>query len=153
MAIKALSKPSWSVHSLLPPKSNAVSVAGSSELSPEKLRHLLRLAALPPPVSAEEESDLMRTLLDQLHFVRDTQSVDTSGIQPLQMIRDEISVRQYSIKDVAPDTENDVGKQGSVEWDVLSLAERKLGSYLVVDEAPEVEAGGVDALTAEIKIL
>ena len=81
----------------------------------------------------------MKTLLDQLHFVRDVQSVDTSGIEPLAVIRDEVSVREYNIQDIAPETEKEVGKQGSVEWDVLSLAERKLGRYLVVDEAQEVE--------------
>ncbi|KAF8425667.1 hypothetical protein EV426DRAFT_54970 [Tirmania nivea] len=140
-ALEALSKPSWSVRSLLP-KTNAASIPKTFEITPEKLRHLLRLAALPPPASEEEEADLMKTLLDQLHFVKDVQSVDTSGIEPLAVIRDEVSVREYSIQDIAPAAEKEVGKQGSVQWDVLSLAERKLGSYLVVDEAPAVEEGG-----------
>ena len=126
-----------SVRSLLPPTINATPTPETSEITPEKLRHLLRLAALPPPVSEVEEADLIKTLLDQLHFVRDTQSVDTSGIEPLAVTRDEVSVREYSIQDIAPEAEKEVGKQGSVEWDALSLAERKLGSYLVVDEAPE----------------
>ncbi|RPB26181.1 hypothetical protein L211DRAFT_764493, partial [Terfezia boudieri ATCC MYA-4762] len=133
-ALEALSKPSWSVRSLLPPKTNAASIPETSKITPEKLRHLLRLAALPPPASEEEEADLMKTLLDQLHFVKDAQSVDTYGIEPLAVIRDEVSVREYSIQDIAPEPEKEMGKQGSVDWDVLSLAERKLGSYLVVDE-------------------
>lgn len=96
----------------------------------------------------------MKTLLDQLHFVKDTQSVDTSGIEPLAVIRDEVSVREYSIQAIAPEVRKEMGKQGSMEWDVLSLAERKLGSYLVVDEAPEVEEGGgeqVDRLEEKAK--
>jgi len=92
----------------------------------------------------------MKTLLDQLHFVQDAQSVDTTRMEPLAVIRDEVSVREYSIQDIAPEAEKEVGKQGSVEWDVLSLAERKLGSYLVVDEAPEVE-GGIERSEGRVK--
>ena len=154
ISLEALSSPSWSVRSLLPQNRNATSIPETSEITPEKLRHLLRLAALPPPASEEEEADLMKTLLDQLHFVKDTQSVDTSGIEPLAVIRDEVSVREYSIQAIAPEVRKEMGKQGSMEWDVLSLAERKLGSYLVVDEAPEVEEGGgeqVDRLEEKAK--
>lgn len=59
------------------------------EITPKQLHHLLRLSALPQPSSPEEESKLLNTLHSQLHFVRDIQSVDTEGIEPLQSIRDE----------------------------------------------------------------
>lgn len=32
---------------------------------------------------------MLETLRDQLHFVRDVQSVDTRGVEPLRSIRDE----------------------------------------------------------------
>ncbi|KAH8678049.1 hypothetical protein BX600DRAFT_507030 [Xylariales sp. PMI_506] len=103
-----LSKPTWSVRSLLPPASQTSreSVAGeklesrgSNEttgemnpddvITPSTLRHLLRLSALPPPASPAEEKDLLHTLRSQLHFVRSIQFVDTAGVAPLQSIRDE----------------------------------------------------------------
>ncbi|KAJ1338011.1 glutamyl-tRNA(Gln) amidotransferase subunit F [Microdochium nivale] len=98
-----LSKPSWSVRSLLPPSSSASSLTSASTPSPtasltrhegsivtsKTLRHLLRLSALPPPSSPEAEVDLLNTLSSQLHFVRAIQQVDTEGIEPLRSIRDE----------------------------------------------------------------
>lgn len=112
------------------------------EITPESLRHLLRLAALPPPASPEEEAELIKTLEDQLHFVRHTQAVNTAGVTPLQMIRDEVEHKEYTIEDVVADLKKSetVGKQGEVEWDVLGLTQRKIGSYFVVNEAPEVPA-------------
>ncbi|KAH8811516.1 hypothetical protein F5884DRAFT_278413 [Xylogone sp. PMI_703] len=80
-----LSKPTWSVRSLLPDPSKPL----EEEITPNQLHHLLRLSALPQPKSAEEEAKLLETLHSQLHFVRDIQSVDTEGVEPLQSIRDE----------------------------------------------------------------
>ena len=85
--IKALlSTPSWSVSSLLPPTS---AIPADFPVTPEKLRHLLRLSALPPPKDAAEEAEMMQTLASQLHFVREIQKVDTTGVEPLRAIRDE----------------------------------------------------------------
>ncbi|KIV97999.1 hypothetical protein PV10_01693 [Exophiala mesophila] len=113
-----LAKPTWSVGSLLAPKgrgrdgSAAVAVAGRSataaptfaneknnqvadeadeeeEITPEKLRHLLKLSALPPPKDAAEEQDMLNTLRQQIHFVKEIQKVDTTGVEPLVAIRDE----------------------------------------------------------------
>src|SRR3954454_3409908 len=80
-----LSKPTWSVRSLLPDSSNPP----AQEITPQKLRHLLHLSALPQPKSPVEEAEMLKTLHSQLHFVRDIQSVDTEGVEPLQSIRDE----------------------------------------------------------------
>ncbi|KAI1210326.1 uncharacterized protein F4807DRAFT_459702 [Annulohypoxylon truncatum] len=83
-----LSKPSWSVRSLLPPPASE-STAGSPTITPQTLQHLLRLSALPPPRSAEEESKMLSTLESQLQFVRAIREVDTTGVEPLRSIRDE----------------------------------------------------------------
>ncbi|KUI55316.1 Glutamyl-tRNA(Gln) amidotransferase subunit F, mitochondrial [Cytospora mali] len=90
--------PTWSVRSLLPQSSESVSSSQSQPPSPETttmtpttLHHLLRLSALPPPETPAEEASMLATLQAQLHFVRDIQSVDTTGIEPLRSIRDETS--------------------------------------------------------------
>src|SRR4030081_3089495 len=75
-----LSKPSWSVRSLLPDPF----VPPAEEITPKQLHHLLRLSALPQPKSPEEEAEMLKTLHSQLHFVRDIQSVITDGVEPLQ---------------------------------------------------------------------
>ncbi|RWA05269.1 hypothetical protein EKO27_g9837 [Xylaria grammica] len=80
-----LSQPTWSVRSLLPPSTSEP----STTVPPKTLHHLLRLSALPPPRTPDEESQMLATLSSQLHFVRAIQSVDTAGIEPLRAIRDE----------------------------------------------------------------
>ncbi|KAK5046030.1 hypothetical protein LTR84_008817 [Exophiala bonariae] len=60
-----------------------------SEITPSKLRHLLKLSALPAPSSPAEEASMLSTLRSQVHFVREIQKVDTSGVAPLVAIRDE----------------------------------------------------------------
>ncbi|KAI1820962.1 hypothetical protein F4861DRAFT_521022 [Xylaria intraflava] len=80
-----LSQPTWSVRSLLPPTNSP----STTTITPETLHHLLRLSALPPPKSPAEESQMLATLSSQLHFVRAIQRVDTAGITPLRVIRDE----------------------------------------------------------------
>ncbi|KAJ5643406.1 uncharacterized protein N7484_005913 [Penicillium longicatenatum] len=81
-----LAKPSWSVRSLLPDESSEPS---TPSITPKQLHHLLRLSALPQPASAEEEQSMLRTLESQIHFVKEMQTVDTTGIEPLRSIRDE----------------------------------------------------------------
>ncbi|PVH83746.1 hypothetical protein DL98DRAFT_569486 [Cadophora sp. DSE1049] len=88
-----LSKPTWSVRSLIP----SGSTPPSSEITPQKLHHLLRLSALPLPKSPEEEASMLATLHSQLRFVQDIQNVDTEGVEPLQSIRDET---EEGIKDI-----------------------------------------------------
>jgi Asp-tRNA(Asn)/Glu-tRNA(Gln) amidotransferase C subunit len=100
-----LQKPTWSVASLMPPlltqgrqrtgqekdKSAAPAADSSSIVGREKLHHLLRLSSLPPPRDAEEEGQMLQTLAQQIHFVREIQKVDTTGVEPLVAIRDETS--------------------------------------------------------------
>ncbi|OAP55720.1 aspartyl/glutamyl-tRNA(Asn/Gln) amidotransferase, C subunit [Fonsecaea erecta] len=110
-----LETPTWSVSQLLPPSSrrstkrdlaaradNSSSEAsplqsrdevapGAREITRQKLHHLLRLSALPPPKSQAEEAQMLRDLRDQVHFVKEIQKVDTTGVEPLVAIRDETS--------------------------------------------------------------
>ncbi|CAG8975240.1 hypothetical protein HYALB_00011940 [Hymenoscyphus albidus] len=80
-----LSTPSWSVRALFPDPTTPL----KQEITPKQLHHLLRLSALPQPKSPDEEAEMLKTLHTQLHFVRDIQSVNTEGVEPLQSIRDE----------------------------------------------------------------
>ncbi|KIX97471.1 uncharacterized protein Z520_06923 [Fonsecaea multimorphosa CBS 102226] len=61
----------------------------ASKITIIKLRHLLRLSALPPPQSKIEEEKMLKELRDQLHLVREILKVDTTGVEPLVAIRDE----------------------------------------------------------------
>lgn len=81
-----LAKPTWSVRSLLPSEKKTSS---APSITPQKLRHLLRLSALPQPSNAEEEQSMLQTLESQIRFVKEMQQVDTAGVEPLRAIRDE----------------------------------------------------------------
>ncbi|GLA31793.1 hypothetical protein AnigIFM63604_008880 [Aspergillus niger] len=81
-----LAKPTWSVRSLLPEESTKQS---APSVTPTQLRHLLRLSALPQPANEEEEKKMLETLESQIHFVKQVQRIDATGVEPLQSIRDE----------------------------------------------------------------
>ncbi|KAF9893660.1 hypothetical protein FE257_009828 [Aspergillus nanangensis] len=83
-----LAKPTWSVRSLLPDEAAKPS---TPSVTPAQLRHLLRLSALPQPSSEEEERKMLETLESQIHFVKEIQRVDATGVAPLQSIQDETS--------------------------------------------------------------
>ncbi|KAK9797936.1 putative Glutamyl-tRNA(Gln) amidotransferase subunit F, mitochondrial [Seiridium cardinale] len=157
-----LAQPTWSVRSLLPPSSSegtpSAALEQDEEITPSTLRHLLRLSALPPPSSPEEESQLLNTLRSQLHFVRNIQSIDTTGVEPLVSIRDETSqgVQEQTVgldalkealgrEDVIghnkrPRRRREEGKKeqikGVEDWDVLKGASEKVGRYFVVRSGP-----------------
>ncbi|KAI1093439.1 hypothetical protein F5B19DRAFT_134957 [Rostrohypoxylon terebratum] len=87
-----LSKPTWSVRSLLPTSSTESTKSTTNDsptITSQTLHHLLRLSALPPPKSKEEESKMLSTLESQLQFVRAIREVDTTGVESLRAIRDE----------------------------------------------------------------
>jgi Asp-tRNA(Asn)/Glu-tRNA(Gln) amidotransferase C subunit len=150
-----LAKPTWSVESLLPPKDQA---PDAPKVSSQQLHHLLRLSALPPPSSLEEERKMLDTLSAQLHFVGEIQQVDTIGVKPLRAIRDETRAAEKE-QTVTLDALKEALAQEQVigqhyrrvqrktepvdakeveEWDVLGSAERKVGQYFVVDsERPQ----------------
>jgi Asp-tRNA(Asn)/Glu-tRNA(Gln) amidotransferase C subunit len=144
-----LSRPTWSVASLLPKALDA----DSHEVSSKQLRHLLKLSALPPPKDDTEEAKMLKTLSSQLHFVKEIQKADTTGVQPLQSLRDETAQGEQEAelglealkealaaedvrgkfhprirrrRDAAQATKKD-------EWNVLGTAGKKTGRYFVVE--------------------
>ena len=148
-----LSKPTWSVKELLdPPKQPQ-----NSQISKDKLHHLLRLSALPLPASEAEESQMIKDLESQLHFVQAIQDVDTTDVEPLQSIRDETreardaaTIGIDELQEVF-DSEVVMGKRGRIRtrkdaWtpedqsdgvDLLAQAPKRLGRYVVVDSAKD----------------
>jgi hypothetical protein len=112
------------------------------------------LSALPLPSTPEEEADMISDLQSQLHFVRDIQRVDVSGVEPLRAIRDEteagIMEATVGLKDVQDvlDEEVPFGRArrprrvinkkaaemaaGVEDWDALATASETRGRYFVV---------------------
>jgi len=148
---KLLERPTWSVESLLPPSQGALD---SPAISVQQLHHLLRLSALPLPKSPEEEKKMLESLRSHLHFVNDIRKVDTTGVKPLQSLRDETAegVKEQEIgledlKDAFAQEElkgkyykrirrkqDDSGaKEDAEDWDVLGSAKRRVGRYFVVE--------------------
>ncbi|KAI9724218.1 MAG: hypothetical protein M1828_003963 [Chrysothrix sp. TS-e1954] len=146
-----LSKPDWSVRSLLPSEED---VASSTEVTSTQLHHLLRLSALPPPETPEQEAKMLKDLRAQLHFVKEIQKVDTTGVQPLRSLRDETAaaeeeneISMETLKDAIANEEvvgkyhkrirrKQVKSQGPNEaedWDVLGQAPKKVGRFFVVE--------------------
>ncbi|KAJ5899341.1 hypothetical protein N7495_004085 [Penicillium taxi] len=146
-----LAKPSWSVQSLIPKNTSEQTTSVTSK----QLRHLLRLSALPQPANAEEEQSMLRTLESQIHFVKEMQSVHTTGIEPLSSICDEspdaikemtigleklrdaltqehVSGRRKRIQRIQGEKNN--SPDGST-WDgnSLSAASKTKGKYFVVE--------------------
>ena len=167
---RLLSKPTWSVRSLLPPSNtptNAEAQRSSQsppvpEVTSKHLHPILRVSALPAPRDDAEEARMLETLSSQLHFVRSTQSVDTTGVEPLRSVRDETSdgdkVRTVGLAETrdALGREEIVGKhhmrlkrrqtadkdeeiKKAEDWNVLGSAERKVGKFFVVEGAPREE--------------
>ncbi|KAF2036293.1 hypothetical protein EK21DRAFT_52285 [Setomelanomma holmii] len=145
-----LAEPTWSVESLLPPKTRA---PDAPQITSQQLHHLLRLSALPPPASPEEEQKMLDTLAAQLHFVGKIQEVNTTGVEPLRAIRDETlaadEAQTITIATLADALKSEkvigthykriqrdttpVDATNVEDWDVLGSAERKAGKYFVVE--------------------
>lgn len=104
---------------------------------------------------------MLKTLHSQLHFVRDIQSVDTDGVEPLQSIRDETEegLKEITIGLDTPEIKEALAKEevtgrarrprrkrgdgalvdtkGAEDWDVLGTAGRTEGKYFVVRSGKE----------------
>lgn len=148
----------WSVTSLLPQGNTHRDLP---IISRTQLHHLLRLSALPMPKDEAEENMMIETLRSQLHFVKDIQSVETSGVEPLQAIRDEttaaIRERTIGVETLSQSLDNEeikgrnkrprrkrdssVQPEG-VDWDALGHAERKVGQYFVVNSGKAIRDAG-----------
>jgi len=146
-----LSNPQWSVKALLPSEEQIDAI---SEVTPKQLHHLLRLSALPPPATPEEEAKMLRDLKSQLYFVKEIQKVDTTGVVPLRSIRDETATAEKE-NEISMETlkeafarEEVVGKhhkrirrrkdlhldaRGAEDWDVLAQASKRVGKFFVVE--------------------
>lgn len=104
----------------------------------------------------------METLSSQLHFVNAIQQIDTSGVEPLQSLRDETArgeeERTYDLESMrdALDGEEVVGvhhkrirrkkwqssdgkKNDAEDWNVLGHANRTVGRFFVVEGAAREE--------------
>ncbi|KAH7154959.1 hypothetical protein B0J13DRAFT_544417 [Dactylonectria estremocensis] len=158
LAASILSKPSWSVRSLLP----SSSTASPETISSAQLHHLLRLSALPLPSTPEAEAAMMATLQSQLQFVRAVQRVETSGVEPLRAIRDETPEARAENTVGLADLEDFLAREALVghyrrpkrvrtkveseaeRWDALATASRKAGRHFVVQSAKGQTAEGTD---------
>ncbi len=136
-----LRQPTWSVRSLLPAAST------QDELSVAQLQHLAQLSAL--RIRPADMADTADALRSQLHFVRDIQSVDTAGFEPLRSIRDEtehglqeqtVGLEQLrealSREETFGHSKRPRRRRDSVKttagWDALATASQKAGKYFVV---------------------
>lgn len=164
-----LAKPSWSVSSLLSPSSSETD-SELPEVTSKTLSHLLNLSALPQPKTKEEEEKMLKILSSQLHFVREIQSVDTTGVKPLSAIREETEEaraemtigldalkealgqeeirgrmkrprRRVDDKYEYDSSQGIVTSDRGAEWKPLDGAPRTYGKYFVVETEGKVEAG------------
>jgi Asp-tRNA(Asn)/Glu-tRNA(Gln) amidotransferase C subunit len=157
-----LEAPTWSVRSLLP-SPDAITTP-EDVVTKEKLHHLLRLSALPPPKSELAEAKLLKTLQAQIHFVKEIRKVDTTGIEPLRAIRDEtteaIEDETITLRDLQPflDKEEKYGRNGRLRrrkdvdhhgdenahtWDPFGMSadrSKKHGTYFVVKRPKKFDA-------------
>ncbi|KAA8569218.1 hypothetical protein MFRU_004g00670 [Monilinia fructicola] len=160
-----LSKPTWSVRSLLPSPNEKP----AEEVTVKQLHHLCRLSALPLPKTPEEEKKLLDTLHLQLHFLRDIQKADTEGIEPLRSIRDEtleaeahesigldteeikaaLQKEEFEGRNKRPRRRADgvVDTKGAENWDVTATATENVefggGKYFIVRSGKGTEQKAV----------
>lgn len=160
-----LAQPSWSVRSLLPSEASTE----DAQFDRSELHHLLKLSALPLPKSKDEEQRMLRTLKSQIHFVKEIQKIDTSGVEPLVAIRDEtveaIREQTVTLETLQPylDKEKQIGGNGTVRrqkptemirhsgWDPFEMGKgketRKRGKYFYVKKQKEKAPGRLQPIT------
>lgn len=100
---------------------------------------------------------MLKTLSSQLHFVKEIQSVDTSGVEPLRSIRDETREAEKEVEITMGDLKEAFAKEervgrtgrlrrrkdlpvdtdGAEDWDVLGHASRRVGRYFVVESGKQ----------------
>jgi Glu-tRNAGln amidotransferase C subunit len=105
---------------------------------------------------------MLKTLESQIHFVREIQKVDTTGVEPLRTIRDEsaegIEEHTITLADLQEhlDAEEVVGRNGRIkrrpredpeakeaeDWDPFAMSEgqeKNMGRYFFVRKEKKVE--------------
>ncbi|MCJ1242373.1 hypothetical protein MMC14_010381 [Varicellaria rhodocarpa] len=143
-------EPSWSVNSLL---DVSYQVKPVPAITQTQLHRLLRLSALPPPTSEDEEAKILKTLASQLHFVQAIQNIDTTGIEPLRSIKDETTQAKMENEINLDSLKEEFGNEEIVgpsrrirrkqilpvatsnveNWDALFHVPKKVGRYIVVE--------------------
>ena len=152
-----LGSPGWKLEDLLPPSRPDMSSPNSGDSSPiipETLRRLLQLSGLPPPQTAQEESNLLSALHDQLHFVRHVQSVSTEDVKPLIRVgyeshpadKDGVLSYQECVEEIKS---QDIPGLEWTPWDVCGLKGgsregRDQGWFVVSNDQTSEEAQEVD---------
>lgn len=95
---------------------------------------------------------MLSTLSAQLHFVKDIQAVDTTGVEPLRSLRDETANGEAQAElgvealEDALEKETvrgkyhkrirrnrDVAEKQTRDWDPLATAQKKVGRFFVVE--------------------
>ncbi|KAK6360239.1 hypothetical protein TWF730_006389 [Orbilia blumenaviensis] len=155
-----LNKPTWSINELLPPShpkstSKTPPLDPKDIITPEKLRHILKLSALPMPKDAEEEEEMIKDLNDQLYFVNKIKEVDVTGVEPLVAIRDESVEKGITLEDIlkAEQELEGLGPMGDQEWDPLKQVKNKIGRYIVVEgEMGEGPTGGDEVVVSAAEV-
>jgi Asp-tRNA(Asn)/Glu-tRNA(Gln) amidotransferase C subunit len=152
-----LSKPTWSIESLLPANEDTTAFQTEPPITPKQLRHLLRLSALPEPKDDHEEASMLKTLSSQLHFLSAVRGVDTSGVTPLRALRDETVTAEREQEITVEKLRDHLAKEQVVgewyvrvrrrkdelvedrvtpkDWKPLEQAERASGKFFAVDGA------------------
>ncbi|KAI9666934.1 MAG: hypothetical protein M1831_001439 [Alyxoria varia] len=138
-----LSRPTWSVKSLLPHSSTGAESQGGkspsidarsttesspptasttepSEITTKTLQHLHKLSALtPPPRDSSAERRLLKDLRAQLHFVQEIRSRDLRNVEPMGAVRDEIEEEARTVglesEGVRRELERESKRQGSTK--------------------------------------
>lgn len=96
---------------------------------------------------------MLSSLYAHLHFVKEIQSVETAGVEPLQSLRDETKLGEKeaevgleTLREALQNEEvkgiklkrirrkRDIGAKSTLEkWDVLGSAKKTAGRFFVVD--------------------
>ncbi len=119
---KVFQKSSWSARETL-----FSAKVSPSDVSTEKLHHLLRLSALPMPLHHEEEMGMKKDLAQQLSFVQRVQKIDTSRVEPLTSLVKEMEITM----DLAI-AAKDQPDEAHVNWQPLELTKQSFGPYYFV---------------------
>ncbi|ORX74519.1 hypothetical protein DL89DRAFT_264373 [Linderina pennispora] len=135
-----LSRPSWSVGTLLEKPTNAAGHEGASDdpLDAKGIQHLYNLAGLRMPDPTQKAAEFGRLSKDA-HQLRDflshiqaaARTEDLSGVEPLVRIAEPI---EFSVD--SPDAGLDHSSKPSdrLGRKVLQTASRSSGDYLIVEE-------------------
>lgn len=121
------SPPTWSVADILPKENEVI------EHEPDLLPKLLKQSAL--TTTEANYPKLMLELDNQLIFVKHISEVDTTNIEPLVRIGDDVpSEFDYGSTKLARELQETARETLDDGWKAVDLAAKKTGSFYVVNE-------------------